>query len=89
MGRRSRSRSPQRGSHRSDPRRDYSRPVKLEDGELQSGIYRGSHPAAYVIDIQKLANALMQVTTPHTVPETAAILRIQTDTRTCGGDDSL
>ncbi|KIM58031.1 hypothetical protein SCLCIDRAFT_1218962 [Scleroderma citrinum Foug A] len=87
--RRSRSRSPQRGSHRTDPRRDYSHPVKSEDGNIRSRTYHGPHSAAYVVDIQKLANALMQVTVPRTVPEIAALLRIQTDTRMCGGDDSL
>ncbi|KIK19437.1 hypothetical protein PISMIDRAFT_683076, partial [Pisolithus microcarpus 441] len=39
--------------------------------------------------MQKLVNALMESNAPNTTPETARLLRIQTDTRTCGGDDSL
>lgn len=93
IGYRSRSRSPQRGSRGSTSayRGDHSRSTEIQNHEVQSRSHRGAveYPTAYVVDMQKLVNALMESNAPNTTPETARLLRIQTDTRTCGGDDSL
>ncbi|KAI6144380.1 hypothetical protein BKA82DRAFT_4177387 [Pisolithus tinctorius] len=78
MQRHSRSCSPQRGPG-SAYRQDYSPSVMAHSNT----------PTAYVVDIQKMFYALMESKSPETPPETAKLLRIQTDTRTCGGDDSL
>ncbi|KIO00662.1 hypothetical protein M404DRAFT_1003660 [Pisolithus tinctorius Marx 270] len=90
MQRHSRSCSPQRGPG-SAYRQDYSRPTESQDRGVQSSLRHGAlrHPTAYVVDIQKMFYALMESKSPETPPETAKLLRIQTDTRTCGGDDSI
>ncbi|KAI6152916.1 hypothetical protein EDD17DRAFT_1705389 [Pisolithus thermaeus] len=94
IGHRSRSRSPRRGSRSSvsDYRRDHSREsAETQKHGVQPRSHRGvvDYPTAYVVDMQKLVSALMESNAPNTTPETAKLLRIQTDTRTCGGDDSL
>ena len=49
-----------------------------------------SHPTGpCIVDMQKLVKAVMETDPGHTVPHSANILHIQTDTRTCAGDDSL
>ncbi|KAG6326990.1 hypothetical protein ID866_12099 [Astraeus odoratus] len=91
---RQRSLSPRREYNDSDPRRSYSRPVKSEEDDVLSKARQeavaGLDADAYIVDMQKLARALMELNVEQkTVPITANLLRIQTDTRTCGGDDSL
>ncbi|KAI6001785.1 hypothetical protein EDD15DRAFT_2227499 [Pisolithus albus] len=93
IGYRSRSRSPQRGARRSTSayRGDHSRSTEIQNRGVQPNSHRSAveYPAAYVVDMQELVSALMESNAPNTTPETARLLRIQTDTRTCGGDDSL
>lgn len=46
-------------------------------------------PGASIIDMQKLVRALMEINPGHTIPHSAKVLNMQTETKTCAGDDSL
>lgn len=46
-------------------------------------------PGPSIVDTQKLVGALMETSAGHTVPHSAKVLHMQTDTKTCAGDDSL
>ncbi|KAG9312525.1 hypothetical protein JVU11DRAFT_6920 [Chiua virens] len=46
-------------------------------------------PKPTIVDTQKLVNAVMETSPGNTVPHSAKVLHMQTDTRTCAGDDSL
>lgn len=46
-------------------------------------------PGPCLVDMQKLVQALMETNPGPTVPHSAKILHMQTETNTCAGDDSL
>lgn len=46
-------------------------------------------PGACFVDMQKLVKALMETDPGHTVPQSAKIMHMQTETKACAGDDSL
>ena len=46
-------------------------------------------PGPVIVDMQKLVKALMETNPGHTVPHSAKVLHMQTETKTCAGDDSL
>ncbi|KAF8553061.1 hypothetical protein OG21DRAFT_1308971 [Imleria badia] len=46
-------------------------------------------PGPCIVDMQKLVKAVMQTNPGHTVPHSAKVLHMQTETKTCAGDDSL
>jgi hypothetical protein len=42
-----------------------------------------------VVDTQKLVKTLMETSPGNNVPRSAKVLRMQSETKTCAGDDSL
>jgi hypothetical protein len=46
-------------------------------------------PGTSIVDMRHLVKAVMETTPGHTVPHSAKVLNMQTDTKTCAGDDSL
>jgi len=42
-----------------------------------------------IVDTQKLVKTLMEISPGYNVPQSAKVLRMQTETKTCAGDDSL
>ncbi|KAF8127847.1 hypothetical protein EV363DRAFT_1341549 [Boletus edulis] len=46
-------------------------------------------PGPSIVDVKTLVKTVMQTNAGHTVPHSAKVLHVQTDTKTCAGDDSL